>query len=158
MWRTAVVVLILLDVLPAQGAEPLHAGPPEANEAALPALLKWAGPKGRTTVFDRGCRPIRVSRAGEQLIGEVRRTVKDGLVSWDNVTFGLDATIAGHHSRSKDGRWATRGSFWEDLGRLSEVTEDAAWYFDENPLIFRSRRACVRYRKGHPVKLDELPW
>jgi hypothetical protein len=125
----------------------------DLEEAAriLPRLLGWAGPTGRTTVFDLACRAIPVTRHERELNGET--PTRGTRYAPQGISFSVfvQLTEIGQH-----GRAAALGLLMVVQAALSKVTRDAAWYGSEHPLIFRSRAACQDYRRKHRVAEDDL--
>jgi hypothetical protein len=129
----------------------------EEAQRILPRLLRWAAPTGRTTVFDLACRAIPVTRYKKELSGETPtpRGMRD---SSKGVSFSawVELTDIGHVDH---GRATVLGLLQTVESELSRVTNDAAWYGGEHPLIFRSRAACQDYRRKHRVaEADLLIW
>ena len=114
---------------------------PARDDGRLERLLAWAPPSATITVYDRACRPLKVSRHEHALAGEVNvRTAVRGrtkTVSGDTAQFGshvfLSCGFDVTYERDASGKWVQTAtgatgcaSFPSDS--LSEVTDAAAWY------------------------------
>ena len=119
----------------------------------LPRLLGWAGPTGRTTVFDLACRAIPVTRHERELNGETPTTGTRYAPQGISFNVFVELTEIGHVAH---GRATVLGRLSVVQLALSKVTRDAAWYGAEHPLIFRSLAACQDYRRKHRVAGDDL--
>ncbi len=158
-WAAAAGAALLLSALTARGGEaeadfaaawqrataalPALADyrPLELGAVPLPALLAWVPADGSALVYDSRCRPIRVRRDNDALVGrtEVKTTVTGGVkrVESRTVRFGrsIDLLVPGWTSYERDaaGRWVESGGGGRSElesrpGTLSRVTDQAAWY------------------------------
>lgn len=114
---------------------------PSAAAAQLERLLAWAQPGGTVTVFDRACRPLRLTRNEATLDGDIHvrtRVLGDRkTVHGDSIAFGHGITVTCGYDLDYE---RTRGGKWRQAGvaatgcdttighQLSEVTATAAWY------------------------------
>lgn len=115
--------------------------PLQDPDPALQALLAWVGPTGEATVYGNDCKPIPVTRDGDELVGSrVVRSSTQGkvrTVETDDVRFGSTRTLLGSttttYRRDESGAWAEDGvsacgCAEYPAGNLRQVRGDAAWY------------------------------
>jgi hypothetical protein len=116
------------------------------DDQLLARLLDWASPTGATVVFDRSCRPARLTRRGGMLRGFVHQQFDFDAEAPDAMTESFSELEIGFrfyeyasnwtsYRRGRSGSWVVDseggyGDVRQVEHLLSAVTESAAWFND----------------------------
>ena len=137
--------------------------PIEEADGLLDRLLAWAAPDETFDVYDRSCRKLELTRNERSLDGPIHlKTVvrgKSKTVSGDSIGFDWYITVVcsfeNEYERTASG-WVETGASATGCadtvgGRLSEVTDAAAWYGGATVAISLQ---CVHRREQEQRCLD----